>query len=156
MTYKRFFKQCEEFSICGVIGDRAEAGIEGAENTTLYHIAIKGKGKLCRPFETDYIEMDADGNNFVNVKDYLYSKRYYTSSTPYHMFGFNALEPKQDWDGRLVKESFDGDNKSWLICFSGKPIINGVLVKPLDYAKLDNKHYEVTLNDAIVGVFTKL
>ena len=21
MTYKRFFKQCEEFSICGVIGD---------------------------------------------------------------------------------------------------------------------------------------
>ena len=37
MTYKRFFKQCEEFSICGVIGDRAEAGIEGAENTTLYH-----------------------------------------------------------------------------------------------------------------------
>jgi len=55
-----------------------------------------------------------------------------------------------------VKESFDGDDKSWLICFSGKPIINGVVVKPLDYAKLDNKHYEVTLNDAIVGVFTKL
>ena len=54
-----------------------------------------------------------------------------------------------------MKESFDGDNKSWLICFSGKPIINGVVVKPLDYAKLDNKHYEVTLNDAIVGVFTK-
>ena len=72
------------------------------------------------------------------------------------MYGFNALKPEQDWDGRLVKESFDGDNKSWLICFSGKPIINGVAVKPLDYAKLDNKHYEVTLNDAIVGVFTKL
>ena len=72
------------------------------------------------------------------------------------MFGFNALTPSQDWDGRLVKESFDGDNKSWLICFSGKPIINGIVVKPLDYAKLDNKHYEVTLNDAIVGVFTKL
>ena len=72
------------------------------------------------------------------------------------MYGFNALEPEQDWDGRLVKESFDGDNKSWLICFSGKPIINDVIVKPLDYAKLDNKHYEVTLNDAIVGVFTKL
>ena len=72
------------------------------------------------------------------------------------MYGFNALEPELDWDGRLVKESFNCDNKSWLICFSGKPIINGVTVKPLDYARLDNKHYEVTLNDAIVGVFTKL
>ena len=40
--------------------------------------------------------------------------------------------------------------------FKQEPIINGVIVKPLDYAKLDNKHYEVTLNDAIVGVFTKL
>ena len=66
MTYKRFFKQCEEFSICGVIGDRAEAGIEGAENTTLYHVIIKGKGILCRPLETDNIEADADNNNFVN------------------------------------------------------------------------------------------
>ena len=55
-----------------------------------------------------------------------------------------------------MKESFDGDNKCSLICFSGKPIINGVALKPLDYAKLDNKHYEVTLNNAIVGVFTKL
>ena len=70
------------------------------------------------------------------------------------MYGFNALKPEQDWDGRLVE--------SLLVIiklvdlFSGKPIINGVLVKPLDYAKLDNKHYEVTLNDAIVGVFTKL
>ena len=41
MSYRRFFKKCEEFSICGVIGDRAEGGIEGAENTTLYHIIIK-------------------------------------------------------------------------------------------------------------------
>ena len=26
----------------------------------------------------------------------------------------------------------------------------------MDYAKLENKHYDVQLNDAIVGVFTKL
>ena len=41
---------------------------------------------MARPFETEYVSLDADGNNFVNVKDYLYSKRYYTSSTPYHMY----------------------------------------------------------------------
>ena len=110
---------------------------------------------ILQQLQEEYDEMKEAGYR-GSYQDYLYSKRYYTSSTPYHMFGFNALEPKQDWDGRLVKESFDGDNKSWLICFSGKPIINGVIVKPLDYAKLDNKHYEVILNDAIVGVFTKL
>ena len=72
------------------------------------------------------------------------------------MFGFNAHEPNQDWDGRLVKQSFNGDDKSWLICFSGKPIINGITVYPLDYAKLDNKHYQVDLNDATIGIFTRL
>ena len=72
------------------------------------------------------------------------------------MFGFNAHEPNQDWDGKLVKQSFDGDNKSWLICFSGKPVINGITMNPLDYAKLDNKNYQVNLNDAIVGIFTRL
>ena len=55
-----------------------------------------------------------------------------------------------------MKQSFDGDNKSWLICFSGKPVINGITMNPLDYAKLDNKNYQVNLNDAIVGIFTRL
>ena len=154
---RHFFKKCEEFTLCGGVGAADGLFTHGyPDNYAIYHIITKGNVKMARPFETEYVSLDADGNNFVNVKDYLYSKRYYTSSTPYHMYGFNALEPEQDWDGRLVKESFDGDNKSWLICFSGEPIINGVEVKPLDYAKLDNKHYEVTLNNAIVGVFTKL
>ena len=115
MTYKRFFKQCEEFSICGVIGDRAEAGIEGAENTTLYHVIIKGKGILCRPLETDYIEADADGNNFVDEKAFMGDYRLYISEKPFHMYGFNPLKVGQDWDGMLVKESFFGDSKSYLI-----------------------------------------
>ena len=55
-----------------------------------------------------------------------------------------------------MKQSFNGDDKSWLICFSGKPIINGITVYPLDYAKLDNKHYQVDLNDATIGIFTRL
>ena len=72
------------------------------------------------------------------------------------MFGFNAIDPKQNWDGKIVKDSFDGDDKSWLICFKGKPIINNKEVNPMDYAKLDFKHYDVVLNDAVIGLFTKL
>ena len=42
------------------------------------------------------------------------------------------------------------------MCFKGNPIINGVELKEMDYAKLDNKQYDVQLNDSLVGVFTKL
>ena len=52
-------------------------------------------------------------------------------------------------------ESFKGDDKSWLICFKGEPIINGVTMKTMDYAKLCDKEYEVVLNDALLGIFTK-
>ena len=60
-----------------------------------------------------------------------------------------------DWDGKLVTESFKGDDKSWLICFKGEPVINGVTMKIMDYAKLSDKNYEVVLNDALLGIFTK-
>ena len=72
------------------------------------------------------------------------------------MYGFNSIDIKQDWNGKLVKESFEGDNKSWLICFDGTPKINGITLKSMDYAKLESKHYNIDINDAIVGVFTKL
>ena len=48
------------------------------------------------------------------------------------------------------------NENSRLICFSGEPIINDVKVLPLDYVKLKNKHYNVKINDGIVGLFTKL
>ena len=80
----------------------------------------------------------------------------FQSYTPFHIYGFNTLNIHDDWDGRLVKNSFKGDNKSWLICFKGKPIINGVTMKTNDYAKLSEKDYEVILNDALLGIFTKI
>ena len=46
--------------------------------------------------------------------------------------------------------------KSWLINFDGNPNINGKIMKRMDYAKLEDKIYNVNINDAIVGLFTKL
>ena len=87
-----------KFTLCGSVGDNDSFYAHGyPDNFAIYHIIIKGNVKMARPFESEYVSLDADGNNFVNVKDYLYSKRYYTSSSPYHMFGFNAHEPNQDW-----------------------------------------------------------
>ena len=54
-----------------------------------------------------------------------------------------------------MTHSFKGDDKSWLICFDGEPIVNGVTMKTMDYAKLSYKNYEVVLNDSLLGIFTK-
>ena len=104
---RRYFKKCEEFSICS---EEGEANHIFAEH----------------------------------------------SDEPFHIYGFNSLSVDQDWSGKLIDESFDGDDNSYLICFKGNPIINGIKVESRDYAKLENKHYNVISNDSIIGVFTKL
>ena len=75
---------------------------------------------------------------------------------PEATYGFNTLNKNQDWDGKLINESFEGDDKSWLVCFDGRPVINGLELARMDYAKLENKHYDVDIKDGLVGVFTKL
>ena len=49
----------------------------------------------------------------------------------------------------MVTESFDG-GKSWLICFDGNPIVNGKELSRWDYSKLEDKHYDVTINDGCI------
>ena len=100
--------------------------------------------------------MDADGNNFIDEKAFMGGYRLYISEKPFHLFGFNPLKAGQDWDGKLVSDSFNGDDNSYLVCFKGNPIINGKHLKPREYAKLEKKYYDVTLNNSIMGIFTKL
>ena len=155
--YNRYFKKCEEFSICSEVGDANVIAIEEAKDRySLYHIVVKGSGRVAKIFDNDYIVGDINGVYFEDVKKFIGHHTIFESFEPVKMYGFNTLDLQQDWDGKLVKESFDGDDRSWLICFKGNPIINGKELKVMDYAKLENKHYDVTLNDAIVGVFTKL
>ena len=157
MMIKKFIRKCEEFILCGGYGDADGIFTDGfPDNKAIYHIIVKGSVKMGRPFESEFVSLDADSNNFADVRDYLYSQRVYTSSSPYLMYGFNPINVREFWEAKLVKESFEGDDKSWLICFTGEPVINGVSVKPMDYAKLDNKSYDIILNNAVVGVFTKL
>ena len=157
MIMERFIKKCEEFVICGSYGDANVTFADGfPDNNAIYHVITKGEIKMGVPFDSDYITLHYKDNNFVDVKEYLYKNRIYLSLSSYYMYGFNSIDIKQDWNGKLVEESFEGDNKSWLICFNGTPIINGVTLESMDYAKLESKHYNVDINDAIVGIFTKL
>lgn len=150
------FKKCEEFRLCCQYGNDKFYVEEHEENKTLYHIIIKGSGRVGKVFDDKYTKYDEKTNNFVDLKKYLKSDLIFQSYTPFHLYGFNTLDKNQDWDGRLVKKSFRGDDKSWLICFKGKPIVNGITMKTMDYAKLIEKDYDVILNEGMLGIFTKI
>ena len=155
--YHRYFKKCEEFNICSEVGDANVVALEEAKDRyTLYHIVVKGSGRVAKTFDSEYMVGDINGVYFSDVKKFLGFDTVFESFEPVQVYGFNTQDLQQDWNGRLVEDSFDGDDKSWLICFKGNPIINGKEIRAMDYAKLENKHYDVNLNNAIVGVFTKL
>lgn len=156
MTATRFLKKCEDFMICSEIGESGDVFVDLAEeNKTLYQIIIKGSGRGGKFFDTDFIEVNANTNNFIDRKKYLGTNMIFEAYEDYHIFGFNYRGSNINWDGKLITESFTGNDRSWLICFDGRPIINGVEIGRMDYAKLENKRYEVNINDGIVAVFTK-
>ena len=158
MSVKSYLKRCEEFSICSQVGDCAGLIFveEAVDRSTMYQIIVKGSGKVSTIFNSDYIIGDSHKNNFIDMRKYLGYHTIFEATEPFMIYGFNTLNLNQDWDGKLISNSFDGDDKSYLVCFKGNPVINGVKLKPRDYAKLENKHYKVTSNNSIVGVFTKL
>ena len=158
MSVKSYLKKCEEFSICSQVGD--SAGLiffePSIDRMTMYQIIVKGSGRMAKIFDSNYILGDSHKNNFIDMKKYLGQSTIFESHEPFLIYGFNKLSKNQDWDGKLISESFEGDNKSWLVCFDGRPVINGIELARMDYAKLENKHYNVDIKDGLVGVFTKL
>ena len=153
----RYHKKCDDFSICCEVGDKGVIFLENAEESrTLYQIIGRGSGRMARGFDSEYLIGDSIKNNFLDLKKYMGYHTVFESTKPFFIYGFNTLDPQQDWDGKLISNSFDGNDKSYLVCFKGNPIINGVKLRPRDYAKLENKHYDVSSNNSMIGVFTKL
>ena len=154
----RYFKKCEEFALCAELGEGGIVETElASERYTLYQVMVKGSGRLGKIFKEEHIVGDANNGIYLaDLREYIGHHTVYESFEPFHIYGFNTLDLRQSWDGKLISGSFDGDDKSWLVVFRGNPIINGKNLREMDYAKLENKHYDVQLNDGIVGVFTKL
>ena len=162
---KRFFKKCEEFSICAEIGEAGFVGIEHSEQRrTLYQYFLRGS--------VSFNTLNDDGLSRRKVVKYDDSTRYTLTDTKeflnehivlraeddFSIIGFNTFEKNVDWDGKIVTESFVCDNDtSYLICFDGNPIVNDNELRQYDYSKLvKGKEYNISTNDGVVGVFTKL
>ena len=154
---KRLIKKCEEFYICAEYGDKDAVGVEYSGRFTMYQYIISGTTSF-NLIDGDKLiqERYSRENELIDVKKYLNDRLLVIAEQDMFMVGFNTLDRNVDWNGKLVKDNFIGDDKSWLICFDGYPIVNDQELKRWDYAKLENKEYNVIINDGLVGVFTKL
>ena len=156
MSVSRSFAKCGDFSLCCSIGDANEVHAEHSDNrTTMYQIMIKGSGKIGIPFRSDFINC-AKAPAFADMKIYFGKHTVFQSVEPFIMYGFNTLDRDQMWDGKLVTESFRGNDCHRLVCFDGRPVINGVELERMDYTQLEDNDYDVQINDGTVGLFWKI
>jgi hypothetical protein len=153
----KYHRKCGDFSICCELGEAGVIHLEPSdERRTLFQIIVRGSGRMAKIFDSNYILGDSNKNNFIDMRKYMGYTTIFEADEPFFIYGFNTLDPEQDWDGKLISDSFEGTAGSILVCFKGNPIINGTTLKPRDYARLENKKYNVTSNDSIIGIFTKL
>ena len=155
----KYFKKCEEFYICGSKNKKKEVFAEsGDRSLTLFQVIVRGRGRLITTFDPTTI--DGAQGDIVDCKSMMGKDRVLVSDKDseeyYEVYGFNPLDLSQDWDAKKITSSFKGNSNSWIICFDGSATINGKIVKKFDYAKLEDKNYEVEVGDALLGVFTKL
>lgn len=158
---KRFIKKCEDFYVCAEYGDKNSIGVEFPDDRkTMYQYMVQGKISLITIDEDKFTRRLCEANDstkhqLIDVKEHLNNRLLLTAEEDFFMIGFNTLHKGIDWDGEIKTESFIGNDNSWLIIFDGSSVINGKTLYRFDYAKLENKFYDITLNDGIIAVFTK-
>ena len=164
--FKQFITKCDkEFSLCAEIGEKGCIHVEYHNlRYTLYQYTVYGEGKYgvitdsgVNFDEQDPKMSDTYNKKLLSTKEAKGKNTLFVAESDFHIIGFNCIDMNQDWDGKLVTESFVCDNdRSWMICFDGRPIVNEKELMMYDYAKLDQgKKYDIIINDGALGVFTK-
>ena len=155
MNFTRSIKKCESWVACAYMADKETIGFEHhPDRKVLYQYVYYGSAKIGKPFSSEYTLINQKGH-LVDVKQFYMKDIIYDFVEDTSMWGFNTLNADDDWDGKLIEESFVGDSDSYLVCFDGNPVVNGVEMQRMDYAKLTDKKYEVELKDGLLGMFTK-
>ena len=154
---KRLIKKCEEFYICAEYGDKDAIGIEYTGRLTMYQYIISGSTSFNLVDGDKLIqEIYTRDDELIDVKKYLNDRLLVVAEEDLFMVGFNTLDRNVNWDGKLLKDYFIGNVQCWFVCFDVYPIVNDQELNRWDYAKLENKEYEVNIKDGVIGMFTKL
>ena len=166
-TCKRRFRNCGDFGLCINIGDKGYVLAEDFNTfQSIFLYGIKGVGRIGKMFKTDHIDMSE--GNFYDIRDYKDDDVIFKSSEDFYLIGFNNING-DNWEGRLIKPDetvldlksiYDKPepvySRCFLICFDGKPIVNGKQLKRFDYSEvLFPKEYNIDLNGGALGFFIK-
>ena len=159
---KRFFRKCEDFTICVNIGESGYVLAEHPnERFTIFYYGIYGKGRFGRIFESDFIELDSKHNKIIDVQDYINSKVLFEGTEDFHIIGFNTLDKNVRWKAELLttkdKIVTAKEGRSFLLCLNGDVVVNGKKFKRYDYAEI---FYGVEYNldigeNGALGLFSK-
>lgn len=154
LNVKKYLKKCEEFVICSQVGDSNLIFTEhAAQQTTLFHIITKGSFKISESFSSEFITLT---RGVHNMKEFFRKHTTYLSLEPFRIYGFNAQNDSEDWNAEEIKESFICNQKGWLICFDGTPIVNGETMQRMDYSLLEmGKEYKIDYQNSILLLFSK-
>jgi hypothetical protein len=138
---KRFFRHCEEFSLCVNIGEKGYVIAEHPnERFTIFYYGIHGSGKFGRMFESDFINLDSKNRIIEDVQDYVHSKVLFEATEDFFIIGFNTLDKNIKWKAELLTSENNvvktKIGKSFLVCLDGNVFVNGKKFKRYDYAEI--------------------
>jgi len=164
---KRFFRECGDFSLCINIGEKGYILAEHANDANidrfcLFYYMVYGKGRVGEIFESQYIELYNDEEQFIDVQKYILKKLIFESFEDFHLIGINSLDTNYKWKSKMITnknpEIIVESEKEYLVCLEGNPIINGKKLKRYDYSEVfSHKKYELNSEDNFVlGLFGRI
>tara|TARA_B100001248_G_scaffold260098_1_gene247495 strand:+ start:378 stop:851 length:474 start_codon:yes stop_codon:yes gene_type:complete len=157
MNYTRSIKKCDSWVACAYMADKETIGFEHhPDRKVLYQYVYYGSAKIGTPFSSKYRLINQKGH-LVDVKEFYMRDIIYDFVEDTSMWGFNTLNDDDDWDGRLINETFTAEGQSVLVCLDGSPIVNNITLSRYDYDELTSgKIYNIIPDNGVLALFTKI
>lgn len=157
---KRFFRKCEDFSLCVNIGENEYVLAEHPnERFTIFYYGVKGRGKFGKPFESDHLMIES--NVITDVQDYVNGEVLFQALEDFFLVGFNTLDKNVKWEAELLtkenKTVTSKPGRSFLLCLDGDVMVNDKKFKRYDYAEIFPEiEYSLNIKDnGALGLFSK-
>ena len=157
MKFNRSIKKCESWVACAYSADKGTIGYEHhLERKVLYQYVYYGSAKIGKPFMSGYRLIDQKGE-LVDVKEFYMRDIIYDFVEDTSMWGFNTLNDDDDWNGKLINNTFTAKGQSVLVCLDGSPVVNNITLSRYDYDELtEGKIYNIISDSGILALFTKI
>ena len=140
---------------CGAKGGKGSVNFDYAhERKTIYQYATKGLVKISKLFSSESKIFGSGA--LINVKEFYNHNVVYEFLEDTDVWGFNPTN-EDDWDGKIVNQTFKSSGTSILVCLDGNPIVNNITLSRYDYDELTaGKIYNIIPDNGVLALFTKI